>query len=119
MRKRLAEYGAELVNVKVAKPYYIDPQDKKVVALMSAYKDLTGDDTPAFAMGGGTYSRVIPNAMSFGPGFMKKRIVPDFLPEGHGFAHGRDEVMYLDNWFTAFKIYVQSVARLDAVLGEE
>jgi len=119
LRKRLAEFDSELVEVNATRPYYIDPQDKKVLALMSAYQELTGDDTPAFTMGGGTYSRVIPNAMSFGPGFMKGGHKQDFLPEGHGNAHGRDEVLSLEDWFTAFKIYVQSVARLDEAMSEE
>lgn len=116
LTRRLAEYGVELVDVDTANPYYIDPNDKKVTALMSAYQEITGDDTPAFTMGGGTYSRVIPNAMSFGPGFMKGGHHQTFLPEGHGGAHGRDEVMNIEDWLTAFKIYVLSVARLDEVM---
>ncbi len=66
-------------------------------------------------MGGGTYSRVIPNAMSFGPGF-KNGKAPEFLPEGHGGAHGPDEVNCLEDWFTSFKIYVKSVYELDKIL---
>lgn len=118
MRARLAQFGAELVDIDTAKPYYIDPNDKKVLALMSAYRDITGDETPAFTMGGGTYSRVVPNAMSFGPGFMKGGHHQDFLPEGHGNAHGRDETMHIGDWLTAIKIYVLSVARLDEAMSE-
>lgn len=115
LTKKLAEYGAELINVHVAKPYYIDPKDKKVEALMSAYRELTGDDTEPYAMGGGTYSRVVPNACTFGPGLRNGKR-QDFLPEGHGGAHGPDETLCIESWVTGFKIYAQSIVRLDKAL---
>ncbi len=109
------KYGAKLINVSVANPYYINPEDEKVLTLLKVYNELTGEDAKPYSMGGGTYSRVIPNAMSFGPGF-KNGKTPDFLPEGHGGAHGPDEVNCLEDWFTSFKIYVKSVYELDKIL---
>ena len=79
---------------------------------------MTGDMTEPYAMGGGTYSRVIPNAISFGPGLMRKVQKPDFLPEGHGNAHGPDEALSIEDWLTAFKIYILSVAELDEVMAQ-
>lgn len=110
--------GAELVEVNATNPYYIDPKDPKVTALLDAYRAVTGDMTEPYAMGGGTYSRVVPNAISFGPGFMRNGHKPDFLPEGHGNAHGPDEVLSIEDWLTAFKIYILSVAQLDEVMAQ-
>ncbi len=109
------KYGSGLINISVASPYYIDPEDEKVLTLLKVYNELTGEDAKPYSMGGGTYSRVIPNAMSFGPGF-KNGKAPEFLPEGHGGAHGPDEVNCLEDWFTSFKIYVKSVYELDKIL---
>ena len=109
------KYGCKLINVEVANPYYIDPEDEKVTALLKVYNELTGEDAKPYSTGGGTYSRIIPNAMSFGPGFVNGKS-PDFLPEGHGGAHGPDEVNCLEDWYKSFKIYVKSVYELDKIL---
>ena len=68
-----------------------------------------------YAMGGGTYSRVVPNAISFGNGMPGSRHA-DFLPEGHGGAHGRDEVLLLDTFMESMKIYFISLVMLDRIL---
>lgn len=118
LEAHLVAAGAKLAEVHIANPYYIDPKDPKVTALLKAYRAVTGDMTEPYAMGGGTYSRVIPNAISFGPGFMRKGHKPDFLPEGHGNAHGPDEALSIEDWLTAFKIYILSVAELDEVMAQ-
>ncbi len=118
MSEKLAEYGGSLAYSDIAKPYYIDPKDPKVEALMSSYREITGDETEPYAMGGGTYSRVVPNACTFGPG-LRTRVKPEFLPEGHGGAHGPDETLHIDSWLTGFKIYAQSIIRLDKALSNE
>lgn len=115
IKAKAAEYGAELVEVRYSEPYYIDPQDPKVLAMLEAYRSVTGDDTQPYSMGGGTYSRVVPNAISFGPG-LPNRQRPDFLPAGHGSAHGPDEALNIEDWLTGFKIYIQSVIKLDEIL---
>ncbi|MDO4459822.1 MAG: Sapep family Mn(2+)-dependent dipeptidase [Clostridia bacterium] len=110
------KFGCRLINVDVAKPYYISREDPKVKTLLGVYNELTGESAEAYAMGGGTYSRVIPNAMSFGPGFMHGGHKPDFLPEGHGGAHGPDEVNCIEDWLKSFKIYVKSVYEVDKII---
>lgn len=112
LRSHIEKIGGQLLIRRISKPYYLSKDDRKVKALMEVYKQVTGDDTPAYAMGGGTYSRVVPDAITFGPGFRKEKKA-DFLPAGHGGAHGPDEVLCLEDWFTAFKIYVLAVAKLD------
>ena len=82
--------------------------------MQAVYKAATGRDDEPFTMGGGTYSRVVPNAISFGPGFPgKKADRSAYLPEGHGSAHGRDETVDIENLCTGFAIYVAALAALD------
>ena len=115
----LTARGARLVEVNATNPYYIDPKDPKVTALLEVYRQITGDMTEPYAMGGGTYSRVVPGGITFGPGMMRAGgHKATFLPEGHGGAHGPDEALSIEDWLTAFKIYVLSVARLDEAMSE-
>ena len=91
--------------------------DPRVAALQALYKDVTGRDDPPYAMGGGTYSRAVPGAISFGPGMPGTRHdYSAFLPEGHGGAHGRDEVLPISKMLTVSKIYVAALAALDEVI---
>ena len=111
--------GAKLTDTSISQPYYIDPEDPKVTALLDAYKTVTGDTgAKPYSMGGGTYSRVVPNAITFGPGLSKGAHQQDFLPAGHGGAHGPDEVLNIEDWLTGFRIYLQSVIRLDQVMHD-
>lgn len=105
--------GFEIVRLEATDPFYIPKTDNHVVALQELYKEVTGRDDEPYTMGGGTYSRVVPNAISFGPGLRGTEHDMSFLPEGHGGAHGRDEVLFLDSAMTAFRIYAVALAMLD------
>lgn len=107
--------GFEIVRLEATDPFYIPKTDERVVALQELYKEVTGRDDEPYTMGGGTYSRVVPNAISFGPGLRGAEHDMSFLPEGHGGAHGRDEVLFLDSAMTAFRIYALALAMLDEV----
>ncbi len=67
-------------------------------------------------MGGGTYSKAVPNAISFGPGSREPSRVHTFLPEGHGGAHGRDEALPMEKVCNCAKIYVAALIALDEML---
>jgi len=67
-------------------------------------------------MGGGTYSKVVPNAITFGSGLPGGRSLGDFLPEGHGGAHSKDEVVCMDKLHVCAKLYVAALAMLDALV---
>jgi len=116
LRENAEKYGASFEIGEIASPYYIDPKDPKVTAMLDAYREVTGDTvSQPYSMGGGTYSRVVPNGISFGPGFFGGKR-PDFLPAGHGSAHGPDETLNIENWLKGFKVYILSVIKLDSVL---
>ena len=105
--------GFDIVHLDATDPFYIPKTDERVVALQELYKEVTGRDDEPYTMGGGTYSRVVPNAISFGLGLRGVEHDMSFLPEGHGGAHGRDEVLFLDNAMTSFRIYAVALAMLD------
>ena len=88
--------------------------DARVRALCEIYYRLTGDETKPYAMGGGTYSGVVPNGITFGMGLPGRNARPD-IPEGHGTAHKADEFIYLPNLVEAFKIVACAVLELDAM----
>lgn len=117
LRAAWADRGFTVKEFELSEPFYIPVDDPRVTALMSLYKDVTGRDDPPYAMGGGTYSRAVPGAISFGPGMPgAKRDYSAFLPEGHGGAHGRDEVLPIEKLLTCSKIYVAALAELDGVV---
>lgn len=117
LRAAWAERHFTVKEFDLSEPFYIPVDDPRVTALMSLYKDVTGRDDPPYAMGGGTYSRAVPGAISFGPGMPgPKRDYSAFLPEGHGGAHGRDEVLPIGKLLTCSKIYVAALAELDGVV---
>ena len=116
MRAAWAKLNFAVKEFDLSEPFYIPVEDPRVTALMSLYKDVTGRDDPPYAMGGGTYSRAVPGAISFGPGMPgTKSDYSAFLPEGHGGAHGRDEVLPINKMLTCCKIYVAALAELDGV----
>ena len=104
------------MRISHTKPFYIPKDDARVVALQQLYKDITGRDDEPYTMGGGTYSRVVPNAISYGPGIPGDANVKVFLPEGHGGAHGMDEVLYIDKVIACMRIYVAALAMLDEIV---
>lgn len=63
--------GAELKSF-MYKPGYCLPDDSEIVTkLLKVFKLRTGKDMPPKRIGGGTYARTLPNAVSFGPeGYM-------------------------------------------------
>ena len=120
LRKVWADRGFAVKEFDLSEPFYIPVDDPRVTALMSLYKDVTGRDDPPYAMGGGTYSRAVPGAISFGPGMPgAQRDYSAFLPEGHGGAHGRDEVLPIEKMLTCSKIYVAALAELDGIVDTE
>ena len=61
-------------------------------------------------MGGGTYARDFPNAVSFGPEH-PERPAPDFA----GPIHGVDEAASIADLLEALKIYIVTLMRLQEV----
>ena len=75
LRAAWAKLNFAVKEFDLSEPFYIPVEDPRVTALMSLYKDVTGRDDPPYAMGGGTYSRAVPGAISFGPGMPGPRAI--------------------------------------------
>lgn len=116
LKKAWTEKGFTVDRSGYSKPYYIPTDDPHVVVLQELFHDITGRDDKPGVMGGGNYARVIPNAISFGPGMSTKKSISDFLPAGHGGCHGKDEAIVMEKVFNLAKIYVIAVARMDEMM---
>ena len=92
-------------------PFRISADGPECTALMEVYRQVTGRDDQPYAMGGGTYSRYLATAISYGPG-LPDTPRPD-LPESHGGAHKCDEFAHIPSLLTAMKIYALALLRLD------
>lgn len=125
--------AAQVVNGRVtidrnAAPVFIDRESPLVRLLQTTFNTLTGTKAEPFSMGGGTHARVLPNSITFGPGFGRDRVPlvngeptdlrPDFIPAGHGFPHGPDEFVLIENLKRGLKIYVVTLLRLDSWLHD-
>ncbi|MBQ9988266.1 MAG: Sapep family Mn(2+)-dependent dipeptidase [Clostridia bacterium] len=91
-------------------PFYISADSPAIRACIDAYNEVTGENKAPFTIGGGTYARVFPAAVSFGPEHMD-RPLPDFV----GPIHGVNEGAALSDLLEALKIYILALVRLQAM----
>ena len=69
-----------------AEPFYIEADSPAIRACIDTYNEVTGENATPFTMGGGTYARHFPYAVSFGPEHEDVK-----LPEFGGPMHGANE----------------------------
>ena len=107
--------GFTVDSIVTTKPFYMPKDDPRVVALMSLYSEITGDtESQAYTMGGGTYSRCLDNAITFGPGLPRaEKKHPQSIPADHGGAHAPDEFTYIPHLLQSMAIYATAIAELD------
>ena len=110
--------GLEPREFSTTSPVYIPKDGPLIAAAQRAYFEVTGDDAPPFTSGGGTYSRLLDNAITFGVIFPGERPRPEGLPATHGAAHGPDEFTYIPDFLRAAEIYALALVQLDEVAGE-
>lgn len=81
------------------------PKDSALVqSLLKAYADVTGLEPFAFAIGGGTYAKALPQGVAFGPVFPGE-------PDG---IHCPDEYISIENLLVTTKVYAQAILNLAA-----
>lgn len=104
-------YGMEIVKLgNVKQPYLMDKNAPMVQLLAKIAKDVTGDTKEPYTIGGGTYAHRLPNAYIYG---MDGNAKPEDFPEGHGSAHGKDEMVSLDRLQRAMRIYARAMLALN------
>ena len=69
-------------------PFYIPADSPAIQTLIRTYNEVTGESKQPFTMGGGTYARHFPFAVSFGPEHTDLPL-PDFAGPMHGANEGR------------------------------
>lgn len=109
--------GFQVDSLTVKKPFYMPKGDPRIRALQAVYREVTGRDDAPYTTGGGTYSRELLNAVTFGPGFPDSPR-PDFLPEGHGRAHEPDEAQSIPEIETMLVLYAAALNALDGIADE-
>ena len=83
-------------------PLYVAKDNDLIKSLLSAYDEVMGGKAEPIAIGGGTYARVLPLGVAFGPCF----------PGGNGGMHCPDEYMDLDDFAKMMDIYYLALKKL-------
>ena len=107
----LNERAAGCATVTVgrdAPPFYMPLDKPEVQVCINAYNTITGEDARPYTIGGGTYARDFPNAVSFGPEH-PERPAPAFA----GPIHGVDEAACKDWFLEALKVYILALIELE------
>lgn len=77
-------------------------EHKIVRGLLQVYHEVTGRDAYAFAIGGGTYSRMMPNTVAFGLNF----------PGDTDTCHMPDEYIDIEKMMLSVRIFAHAIAAL-------
>ena len=99
---------AEIHVVSDSKPFYMELDNPAVQVCVDTYNAVTGEQAQPYTIGGGTYARHFPNAVSFGPEH-PERPAPDFA----GPIHGVDEAANIDWLMEALQIYILTLIELE------
>lgn len=91
--------GVEIEVLRVGRPHYTDPESFLVKTLLRIYREETGDFSPPVAIGGGTYARVIPGGVAYGP----------VKPGREETAHQADERISVEDLMQLVRIYARAL----------
>ena len=91
-------------------PFYMSLDKPEVQVCVRAYNEITGENAEPYTIGGGTYARDFPNAVSFGPEH-PERPAPAFA----GPIHGVDEAASKDWLLEALKVYILALLELQKI----
>jgi succinyl-diaminopimelate desuccinylase len=125
LTKQASRIGGRLGVYNDSPPYFVNADDPRIHLLLESFDAIMGTHSQAISMGGGTHARVIPNAINFGPGFIRGYVVgsdrptaspPSFIADDKGTPHGADEWVSIEDLKSAFLIYVLGLTRLDKAL---
>lgn len=103
--------AADVVTLSDAEPFYISADKPEIRICIDKYNEYTGENAKPFTMGGGTYARHFPNAVSFG---VETESLKE--PEWVGSIHGPEEAGNVDWFLKALEMYISAIIELDAVL---
>ncbi len=108
--EKIAGSAASLERVSANEPFYISPEAAPIRVLIDTYNQVTGEQAQPFTIGGGTYARHFPAAVSFGP-----ERLDTVLPAFAGPIHGANEGAELAQLLQALKVYILAMVRLQQI----
>lgn len=91
-----------IVEGHTTNPLHVPAGTELVSTLMDVYNSYCGTNLKPLAIGGGTYSKCLPNCVSFGPLF----------PGEEQTIHMPNEQMILDNYKKMSELYLEAIYRL-------
>lgn len=92
----------EILPEHISKPLHVPSDSALVTTLMNVYNTTMGVDLEPLAIGGGTYSRCLPNCVAFGPLF----------PGEEQTIHMPNECVDLDNLRKMAELYLEAIYQL-------
>lgn len=92
----------KLNEAHVSEPLHVPCDSPLVTTLMDVYNSMMGTQLEPLAIGGGTYSRCLPNCVAFGPLF----------PNEEQTIHMPNEAISLNNLRTMASLYLEAIYRL-------
>jgi succinyl-diaminopimelate desuccinylase len=98
----IIKYGFRIENLKSQKPLYYPPDSPLVMILLNVFKEWTQSDAPPRSIGGGTYAKMMPNIIAFGPIFPGEPMV----------EHKPDEHIRIDELVLNCKIFADAIYQL-------
>ena len=98
----VAPFGVNAVLRGGHTPLHVPAEHKIVRGLMQVYNELTNSNEKPLAIGGGTYSRMMPNTVAFGVVF----------PDEEDCCHIADEYICIESMMKATRIYAHAIAEL-------
>lgn len=102
LARACAAFGIRCECTESTDSIYMDENGPVVQALVSVYRDVTGDDSRPTVIGGGTYARAMPGIVAFGP----------MHPGRECTEHQRDEYILLEDLLAAKDIYRKAIEKL-------
>ncbi len=110
MQKVLDEAGSAwiLTEESNSEALFMDPDSAYIQMLAGAYREITGDMDSPLGVTGGTYARLFPNHVTFGPIFP----TDGPLPEGVGSLHQANEAIQVKQLVQICAIYAKLLVEL-------
>ena len=100
--KRIAPAGMSVCCAGSHTPLHVPAGSRIVQGLLKVYHEVTGLEAYTIAIGGGTYSRMMPNTVAFGVCF----------PGDMDVCHIADEYIDLDKMMLGVKIFAHAIVEL-------
>lgn len=98
----LKDTGIRLENLSDSPPHHVPEGHFLIQALSKVYEEMTGEKSYLIAIGGGTYARMMPNSVAFGPG----------IPGQPDVAHKENEHISVENLLLNTKINARALYEL-------